>query len=58
MTTNMSECFNGVLVGARRLPITAIVRITFQRTKNFFVERIFTNPDGKLASYTHIVLEN
>ncbi|KAL8461173.1 hypothetical protein ACS0TY_032595 [Phlomoides rotata] len=39
MTTNMFECFNGVLVGARRLPITVIVRITFQRTKNFFMER-------------------
>ncbi|KAL8522894.1 hypothetical protein ACS0TY_013014 [Phlomoides rotata] len=39
MTTNMSECFNGVLVGARQLPITTIVRITFQQTKNFFVER-------------------
>ncbi|KAL0403351.1 UNVERIFIED_CONTAM: hypothetical protein Sradi_1975900 [Sesamum radiatum] len=27
LTTNMSECINGVLKGARRLPLTAIVEI-------------------------------
>ncbi|KAK4404539.1 hypothetical protein Sango_0822500 [Sesamum angolense] len=31
LTTNMSECVNGVLKGARRLPIVAIVQITFHR---------------------------
>ncbi|KAL2235248.1 UNVERIFIED_CONTAM: hypothetical protein Sindi_1257000 [Sesamum indicum] len=30
LTTNMSECINGVLKGARRLPLTAIVEMTFQ----------------------------
>ncbi|KAL8477813.1 hypothetical protein ACS0TY_029926 [Phlomoides rotata] len=39
MTTNMSECFNGVLIGASRLLILVIVRITFQRLKNAFMER-------------------
>ena len=29
MTTNMSEVFNGVLKGARNLPITALVQLTF-----------------------------
>ncbi|KAL0431136.1 UNVERIFIED_CONTAM: hypothetical protein Sradi_0739600 [Sesamum radiatum] len=39
LTTNMSECINGVLKGARRLPLTAIVEITFVRTVNYFVTR-------------------
>ena len=29
MTTNLSECINGVLKGARMLPINAIAQITF-----------------------------
>ena len=29
MTTNISECFNGVLKGARGLPIAAMVEFTF-----------------------------
>ena len=29
MTINMSEVFNGVLKGARNLPITALVQLTF-----------------------------
>ncbi|KAL0312774.1 UNVERIFIED_CONTAM: hypothetical protein Sradi_5676700 [Sesamum radiatum] len=36
---NMSECINGVLKGARRLPLTAIVEITLVRTVNYFVTR-------------------
>ncbi|KAL0413763.1 UNVERIFIED_CONTAM: hypothetical protein Sradi_1578000 [Sesamum radiatum] len=49
LTTNMSECINGVLKGARRLPLTAIVEITLVRTVNYFVTRerrshaMFTN---------------
>ncbi|KAL0431001.1 UNVERIFIED_CONTAM: hypothetical protein Sradi_0726100 [Sesamum radiatum] len=39
LTTNMSECINGVLKGARRLPLTAIVEITLVRTVNYFVMR-------------------
>ncbi|KAL8477875.1 hypothetical protein ACS0TY_029964 [Phlomoides rotata] len=39
MTTNISEAINGVLKGARRLPITAIVSATFTRSKNAFLER-------------------
>lgn len=39
MTTNMSECINGVLKGARRLPITAIVELTFQRCVQYFIQR-------------------
>ena len=36
MTTNISEVFNGVLKGARNLPITALVQLTFYRVNNYF----------------------
>ncbi|KAL0425925.1 UNVERIFIED_CONTAM: hypothetical protein Sradi_1127300 [Sesamum radiatum] len=39
LTTNMSECVNGVLKGARRLSIVAIVQITFHRSVRYFLER-------------------
>ncbi|KAL0345273.1 UNVERIFIED_CONTAM: hypothetical protein Sradi_4358600 [Sesamum radiatum] len=39
LTTNMSECINGVLKGSKRLPIIAIVRITLDRTVHYFLER-------------------
>ena len=39
MTTNLAECINSVLQGARSLPICAIVKTTFERTKDWFVER-------------------
>ncbi|KAK4388571.1 hypothetical protein Sango_2463700 [Sesamum angolense] len=39
LTTNMSECVNGVLRGARCLPIVAIVQITFHRSVRYFLER-------------------
>ena len=34
MTTNLLECFNGVLKGARNLPITAMVQFTIVETKH------------------------
>ena len=39
MTTNLSEVFNSVLKGARNLPITACVQLTFYRLVNFFSTR-------------------
>ena len=39
MTTNMSTVFNSVLKGARSLPITALVQLTFFRLNNYFVAR-------------------
>ena len=36
MTTNISECFNGVLKGARSLPITAIVKYTWFKLNAYF----------------------
>ena len=39
MTTNMSEVFNSVLKGARNLPITSLVQLTFFRLNSYFVTR-------------------
>ena len=39
MTTNMSEVFNSVLKGARSLPLTALVQLTFFRLNSYFVAR-------------------
>ncbi|XP_047179213.1 uncharacterized protein LOC124846045 [Vigna umbellata] len=39
MTTNLAECTNSILKGARSLPICALIRTTFERTQSWFVER-------------------
>ncbi|KAL0332950.1 UNVERIFIED_CONTAM: hypothetical protein Scaly_2196500 [Sesamum calycinum] len=39
LTINMLDCANGVLKGVRRLPIVAIVQITFHRSVRYFLER-------------------
>ncbi|KAK9989219.1 hypothetical protein SO802_029458 [Lithocarpus litseifolius] len=39
MTTNVSECFNGVLKGARSLPITAMVKYTWFKLNSYFNDR-------------------
>ncbi|XP_070049502.1 uncharacterized protein [Nicotiana tomentosiformis] len=39
VTTNMSESFNGLLKSARRLPVTAMVRMSFKEMAGRFVER-------------------
>ncbi|XP_068485031.1 uncharacterized protein [Phaseolus vulgaris] len=36
MTTNLAECINSVLKGARSLPISALVKATFEKTKTWF----------------------
>ncbi|XP_056694993.1 uncharacterized protein [Spinacia oleracea] len=38
-TTNLSVSFNNVLKGARSLPITALVQLTFYRLNKYFDER-------------------
>ncbi|KAL0287027.1 UNVERIFIED_CONTAM: hypothetical protein Sradi_7133400 [Sesamum radiatum] len=40
LTTNMSECINGVLKGARRLPVSALVEITLEHTVHYFHVRV------------------
>ena len=37
MTSNMVECFNNVLRGARPLPVTAIVEYTFFKLNEYFL---------------------
>ena len=39
MTTNISEVFNNILKGARNLPVTALVQLTFFRLNSYFVAR-------------------
>ena len=39
MTTNILEVFNSVLKGARSLPITALVQLTFFHLNSYFVAR-------------------
>ena len=39
MTTNISEVFNSVLKGARSLPVTALVQLTFFCLNDYFVAR-------------------
>ncbi|KAL0337664.1 UNVERIFIED_CONTAM: hypothetical protein Scaly_2041500 [Sesamum calycinum] len=36
LTINISKCINGVLKGARRLPVSALVEITLERTVHYF----------------------
>ncbi|XP_029148726.1 uncharacterized protein [Arachis hypogaea] len=39
MTTNLVECINSVLKGARNLPITALVKATFYRFNELFTRK-------------------
>nr|XP_029147047.1 uncharacterized protein LOC114924970 [Arachis hypogaea] len=39
MTTNLVECINFVLKGARNLPVTALVRSTFYRLNELFTQK-------------------
>ncbi|XP_030936269.1 uncharacterized protein LOC115961425 [Quercus lobata] len=39
MTTNISECFNGVLKGAWSLPIAAMVEVTWSKLVAYFYDR-------------------
>ena len=39
MTTNVSECFNGVLKGACGLPIVAMVEFTWSKLVVYFHDR-------------------
>ncbi|XP_025703098.1 uncharacterized protein [Arachis hypogaea] len=39
MTTNLVECINSVLKGARNLPVTALVKATFYRLNELFTQK-------------------
>ncbi|XP_051117305.1 uncharacterized protein LOC127242014 [Andrographis paniculata] len=51
ITTNLLECINGVLKGARRLPITALVQLTYDRMVSFFVKRLHDARDKQESGY-------
>ena len=38
MTSNLAECMNSILKGARSLPVCALIKKKFERTKKWFVE--------------------
>ncbi|KAH7853706.1 hypothetical protein Vadar_005720 [Vaccinium darrowii] len=38
-TTNLSECYNNVLKGARHLPVTSLVQHTFYKCVTYFADR-------------------
>ncbi|QHO43549.1 uncharacterized protein DS421_5g163690 [Arachis hypogaea] len=39
MTTNLVECINSILKGARNLPVTALVKATFYRLNELFTRK-------------------
>jgi hypothetical protein len=39
MTTNLSECVDKVLKGARNMPITTLVKCTYARLVDYSVKR-------------------
>lgn len=39
MTTNLSECVNKVLKDCRNIPITTLVKSTYNRCQKYFVDR-------------------
>ena len=52
MTTNISKVFNSVLKGARSLPVTTLVQLTFFRLNSYFVVRRELGAN-RLASVEH-----
>ncbi|KAL0539466.1 hypothetical protein IC582_023678 [Cucumis melo] len=60
LTTNVAECINDVLKGARRLPITALAQATFYQTVAYFVARreeieAALESDESFTRYIHLV---
>ncbi|KAL0393284.1 UNVERIFIED_CONTAM: hypothetical protein Sradi_2551200 [Sesamum radiatum] len=63
LTTNMSECINGVLKGARRLPVSALVEITLEPVEHMVTKyshaqqsaSVVTRRQGRHGMNTHVV---
>ncbi|KAL0424654.1 UNVERIFIED_CONTAM: hypothetical protein Sradi_1000200 [Sesamum radiatum] len=63
LTTNMSECINGVLKGARRLPVSALVEITLEPVEHTVTKyshaqqsaSVVTRRQGRHGMNTHVV---
>ncbi|QHO56105.1 uncharacterized protein [Arachis hypogaea] len=55
MTTNLVECINSVLKGARNLPVLALVRATYYRLNELFVRKSAESYERKRAGHTYSV---
>ncbi|XP_015953842.1 uncharacterized protein LOC107478216 [Arachis duranensis] len=53
MTTNLVECINSVLKGARNLPVLALVRATYYRLNELFTRKSADAHERKRAGYTY-----
>ncbi|XP_025697392.1 uncharacterized protein [Arachis hypogaea] len=53
MTTNLVECINSVLKGARNLPVLALVRATYYRLNELFTRKSAETHERKRAGYTY-----
>ncbi|XP_029149699.1 uncharacterized protein [Arachis hypogaea] len=55
MTTNLVECINSVLKGARNLPVLALVRATYYRLNKLFTRKSVESHERKRVGYTYSV---
>ncbi|KAF1892092.1 hypothetical protein Lal_00036447 [Lupinus albus] len=55
MTTNLAECINGVLKGSRTLPFTALVKATYYRLNEWFIEH--RNEASNMIKAGHVYCE-
>ncbi|XP_057745636.1 uncharacterized protein LOC130963549 [Arachis stenosperma] len=53
MTTNLVECINSVLKGARNLPVLALVRATYYRLNELFTRKSAESHERKRAGFTY-----
>ncbi|XP_057733717.1 uncharacterized protein LOC130948860 [Arachis stenosperma] len=53
MTTNLVECINSVLKGARNLPVLALVRATYYRLNELFTWKSAETHERKRAGFTY-----
>nr|XP_029148382.1 uncharacterized protein LOC114925239 [Arachis hypogaea] len=53
MTTNLVECINSVLKGARNLPVLALVRATYYRLNELFTRKSAETHERKRAGFTY-----
>ena len=55
MTTNLVECINSVLKGARNLPMLTLVRATYYRLNELFTWKSAESHERKHAGFTYSV---
>ncbi|XP_016195308.1 uncharacterized protein LOC107636302 [Arachis ipaensis] len=55
MTTNLVECINSILKGARNLPVLALVRATYYRLNEIFTRKSAETHERKRAGFNYSV---